>query len=74
MVESDWCKLSLSLFVYLDSVHLFLPVRGFLSYSLVYTRIPLGFPRIHAGLLRTVTYTLVFTFFVEDSGLLGEFC
>ena len=40
---------------------LFLLVRGFFIYSRVYTRFPLWFPRIHAGLLRTVTYTLDFS-------------
>ena len=62
LVEPDWCEFSLSLSVYLEFVHLFLPVRGFVSYSRIYMRFPLGFPRIHAGSLRTVAYTLVFTF------------
>ena len=74
MVEPDWCEVSLSLSVCLGFVHLFLSVRGFVTYSRIYTRFPLGFPRIHVGLLRTVAYTLVFYLFVEDSGFLGECC
>ena len=74
LVEPDWCEFSLSLSVFLGFVHLFLPVHGFVTYSCVYTRFPLGFPRIHAGSLRTVAYTLVFYIFLEDSGLLGEWC
>ena len=73
MVEPDWCEIGLSLSVCLWFMHLFLPVRGFIVYSRVYTRVSLLFPRIHAGLLHTVAYTLVFTLLVEDSGLLGEF-
>ena len=60
LVEPDWCEFSLSLSVCLEFLNLFLPVRGFVTYSRVYTRFPLGFPRIHAGSLRTVAYTLVF--------------
>ena len=55
-------------------MHLFLPVHGFLIYSRVYTQFPLWFPRIHAGLLWTVTYTLDFSLFVEVNWLLGECC
>ena len=62
LVEPDWCEVSLSLSVYLGFVHLFLVVRGFVTYIRVYTWFPLGFPRIHVGLLHTVVYTLVFTF------------
>ena len=61
LVEPDWCEFSLSLSICLGFVHIFLPVRGFVTYSRVYTRVPLGFPRIHAVLLHTVAYTLVFT-------------
>ena len=39
----------------------FLPVCRFLIYSHVYTWFPLWFPRIHAGLLWTVAYTLDFS-------------
>ena len=59
LVEPEWCEFSLSLSVCLVFVHLFLHVRGFVTYSRVYTRFPLGFSRIHAGSLRIVTYTLV---------------
>ena len=74
LVEPEWCEFSLSLSVCLEFLHLFLPVRGFVTYSRVYMRVPLGFPRIHAGSLCTVAYTLVFYLLVEDNGLLGEFC
>ena len=62
LVEPDWCEFSLSLSVFLGFMHLFLPVCGFVTYSRVYTRFPLGFSRIHAGSLCTVAYILVFTF------------
>ena len=66
LVEPDWCEVSLILSVFLGFVHLFLPVRGFIAYSRVYMRILLEFPCIHVGLLRTVAYTLVFTFLWKE--------
>ena len=68
LVEPDWCEFSLSLSVCLEFVHLFLPVRGFVTYSRVYMRFTLRYPRIHAGLLRTVTYALDFAFLWELIG------
>ena len=58
----DWCEFSLSLSVCLEFVHLFLPIHGFVNYSRIYMRFLLGLSHIHAGSLRTVVYTLVFTF------------
>ena len=72
LVDSDWCEVCLSLSVCLD-LFTFLPVRGFLNYSRVYTRVPLRFPRIHTVLLGTVAYALDFAFLGKIIGCLVNF-
>ena len=63
MLGRVWLVWILSHPIFLPWVYApFLPVRGFLIYSRVYTQFPLWFLHIHAGLLRTVTYTLGFAF------------
>ena len=62
LVVSDRSKFCLRFSVYLLFLSLFLPVHKFWLHSRMYTWVLLGFLRIYAGFLHTVTYAMSFSF------------